>query len=287
MAKMGNDFAIFILTHGRPDNVRTVASLRSHGYTGRIVLLIDNEDKTADQYHAKYGKDVVVFDKLEAAKNTDFGDNFKKRNVVVFARNECFKIAKELGVSHFVQMDDDYYDFQLRFDEKLNFTYAKISNLDLVIDAVLKFHKKCGALATAFSQGGDFIGGAGAVVKNGEIPFKRKAMNSFFCATDRPINFVGRINEDVNAYCLHGQVGSVFIQIPFVSLNQYNTQSNSGGLTDSYLDVGTYVKSFYSAMYCPSFVKITTMGETNRRIHHRIKWPNAVPLILSESHKKK
>ena len=39
------EFAAFILTHGRPDNVLTYDSLKKAGYTGRIVLIIDNEDK--------------------------------------------------------------------------------------------------------------------------------------------------------------------------------------------------------------------------------------------------
>ena len=32
------------------------------------------------------------------------------------------------------------------------------------------------------------------------------------------------------------------------SLLQKETQSNSGGLTDIYLELGTYVKSFYSVI---------------------------------------
>lgn len=57
-------------------------------------------------------------------------------------------------------------------------------------------------------------------------------------------------------------------------------------MTDAYIDGGTYVKSFYTVMYCPSFTKIITMGRTNRRLHHSISWPNAVPLIIDERHKK-
>ena len=43
-------FAAFILTHGRPDNVLTYDSLKKAGYTGRIVLIIDNEDKNKEKY---------------------------------------------------------------------------------------------------------------------------------------------------------------------------------------------------------------------------------------------
>ena len=58
-------------------------------------------------------------------------------------------------------------------------------------------------------------------------------------------------------------------------------------MTDLYLDSGTYVKSFYTVMYSPSMAKIGEIGTTQRRLHHRIKWSNAVPVILNESYKKK
>ena len=49
-----DEFAVFILTHGRPDNVVTYQTLGRSGYTGRIVVVIDDEDKTAKQYEDKF-----------------------------------------------------------------------------------------------------------------------------------------------------------------------------------------------------------------------------------------
>lgn len=65
------------------------------------------------------------------------------------------------------------------------------------------------------------------------------------------------------------------------------TQSNSGGMTDVYLENGTYVKSFFTVICSPSCTKIKLMGQTNKRLHHSIRWKNAVPLILDEKYKKK
>ena len=59
---MRSDFAAFILTHGRAGSVITDKTLRKCGYTGPIVYVIDNEDKVAAEYYAKY-KNVVMFDK--------------------------------------------------------------------------------------------------------------------------------------------------------------------------------------------------------------------------------
>jgi hypothetical protein len=129
------NFAAFILSHGRADRVYTYETLRKHGYTGRIVVIIDNEDEGADEYRKRFGEEVYVFDKIEAAKRTDAGDNFGDRRGVIFARNSCFDIARELGIDHFVELDDDYVDFRHKRNGHGEFIHkADILDLDAVFD---------------------------------------------------------------------------------------------------------------------------------------------------------
>ena len=287
---MRDDFAAFILTHGRADNVRTYNTLRKQGYTGKIILLIDNEDAQIDDYKRKYGDEVFVFDKQKAIDITDSGDNFKKRNSVVYARNYNFVVAKELGYKYFLQLDDDYSAFRYTFDNYRNYITRSIliKNLDNIIKYMLEFYIDSGAKTIAMSQGGDFIGGEGSKVASleREGKFSRKVMNSFFCSTDRPFKFAGRINEDVNAYTELGNKGDLFITVPRIRLEQIQTQANSGGLTDIYLDLGTYIKSFYSVMYSPSCVKINEMGVSNKRLHHMVKWKYTCPQVISADYRK-
>jgi hypothetical protein len=285
-----NNFAVFILTHGRANNVITYSTLRKQGYTGKIYLMIDDEDKQQDEYKKIYGNQVIVFKKQDAIDFTDSGDNFKKRNSVVYARNWNFVIAKEMGIDYFLQLDDDYGHFYNTIDNKGNYitSHRKLNDFDSICDAFIDFLIATNADSVCFSQGGDFIGGPGSKVaklaKQGK--FSRKAMNAFFMNTAKPFKFMGRINEDVNAYVGHGNVGKLFITVPRIRLEQVTTQANAGGLTDIYLDLGTYVKSFYSIMYAPSCVKIAQMGVKNKRLHHMVKWKHAVPEIVSESMKK-
>lgn len=287
---MRDDFAAFILTHGRADNVITYNTLRKQGYTGKIILLIDNEDAQINDYKRKYGDEVFVFDKQKAIDITDSGDNFKKRNSVVYARNYNFVVAKELGYKYFLQLDDDYSAFRYTFDNYRNYITRSIliKNLDNIIEYMLEFYIDSGAKTIAMSQGGDFIGGEGSKVASleREGKFSRKVMNSFFCSTDRPFKFAGRINEDVNAYTELGNKGDLFITVPRIRLEQIQTQANSGGLTDIYLDLGTYIKSFYSVMYSPSCVKINEMGVSNKRLHHMVKWKYTCPQVISADYRK-
>lgn len=280
-----NNFAVFILTYGRPEKQKTYKSLLRSGYTGVVYFVVDDSDPTIATYKKLYGERVLVFNKLEIVREFDQGDNFTDRRTIVYARNACFVLAKQLGIEYFIQLDDDYTAFVYRFNSDLQYRYKEIKQIDKVFAALLKFYKCTDALSVAMAQGGDFIGGKRGTLA-GKICLKRKAMNSFICSTDRPFSFLGRINEDVNTYINLGSRGGLFLTTNFVSLQQVSTQKNTGGMTDVYLDSGTYLKSFYTVMYNPSCVKIGEMGDRERRIHHAIKWNHAVPKIISEQYKK-
>lgn len=284
---MRDDFAVFILTHGRPDKVKTYSTLKRLGYTGKIFLLVDDLDKSAEKYKSIYGNEVIIFDKKKSAQSFDQGDNFNDMRAIIYARNACFEIAKKLEIKYFLQLDDDYVKFDWRFNDKLNYSANVCRSLDSVFNSILKFYINTKINSIAMCQGGDFIGGSGN--QNAEkIKLIRKCMNSFFCSTERPFKFIGRINEDVNTYTKMASTGLLFFSTNQVSLTQTVTQSNSGGMTELYLDSGTYVKSFYSVMYQPSSVKVKVLKTSvSQRLHHSINWKNTVPMILSQSVKKK
>lgn len=284
------DFVALILTHGRADRVITYESLKKAGYTGRIVLVIDDEDASAPDYVSRFGREnVEVFSKAAVAATFDEGVPGDRRTIV-YARNACFDIARRLGYRYFIELDDDYTSFQWRFDEKLRYISAdnRVRNLDAVLDIMLDYFKTIPAKSIAMAQGGDFIGG-GCGTQARTLWAKRKAMNSFICDTQRPFTFIGRINEDVNTYTRLGSVGDLFLQIHQVALMQKQTQSNAGGMTDVYLDSGTYLKSFFTVMYMPSSVRVKLMGNefaNQKRLHHVVRWKYTVPCILDEQYKK-
>lgn len=282
---MRDDFAVFILTHGRPDNVITYNTLQKMGYKGKTYLVIDNEDKKADEYYKNFGKDnVIMFDKLKISKEFDTVDNCEERRTVVYARNACFNIAKDLGIKYFLELDDDYDQFRGRVQIGNVLSSSKIKDINKLFELMIDFLEKSGALTVAFAQGGDYIGGVGSRVWKEQL--SRKAMNTFFCKTDRRFDFIGRINEDVNTYTTRGIKGDLLFTTANIMMNQMTTQSNNGGMTDVYLDSGTYVKSFFTIIVAPSCTRISTMGNKFRRIHHKILWDKCTPKILNEKWKK-
>ncbi len=279
------DFVVFIISHGRPNDVITFDTLKKQGYSGKIYLVLDNTDYKIAEYYNKFGKDlIIIFDKNEIAKTTDHGDNFWNLKTTTHARNACFDIAKNLNITYFLVLDDDYtaFDFRLYIEKAF---VKPVKCLDILFDNILAYYKNINALSICMAQGGDFIGG----LDNGKELYrfsKRKAMNTWFCSTKRPFKFISRLNEDVNTYLTLGHRSELFLTIPFCSITQKQTQATKGGMSDAYLGSGTYVKTFYTVMYCPSFVKAKMMNSSNKRIHHSMNWDNAVPCIIEEKYKK-
>ncbi len=289
MEKMPNKFCVFIISHGRPDNVATLETLKRCGYDGSLFIVCDNEDKTIDEYRSNFGeKRILVFDKIKYAAMVDNCDNFQNRRTTTHARNACFDFAASLGFEYFLILDDDYTGFDFVLDKNSRFAKKNVLSISRVFDSIasmLDADKRIDSICIL--QGGDLIAGASNTpLSRGHYPFRRrKAMNSFFCKTNRRFWFFSRLNEDVNTYLALGSVGRLFFTIPDLCLYQKTTQKNKGGMSEAYLASGTYVKSFYSVMICPSFVKAAHRHEMGR-IHHQIDWGNAVPKIINESHKK-
>jgi len=284
---MSYNFGVLILTHGRPQKVMTITTLRRQGYTGNIYLIVDNEDETVTEYQRLH-ENVIVFDKQDIANRYDTGDNFTERRTIFFARNASFEIARNLGLEYFLQLDDDFSGFYYRFDEQLNrlTTIRLVNQLDKVFESMLKYLINSNATTIAFAQGGDLIGGYGnRYLKT--IMLKRKAMATFFCAVKKPFDYMGKINEDVNTYVTLGNRGHLIMTTFLININTTQTQKSSGGMTELYLSLGTYVKTFYSLMYAPSCVTLALMGTAHRRLHHKINWGNAVPKIIDQRHVKR
>ena len=280
---------VFILTHGRPEKQVTLSTLRRLKYKGDWFLVLDDMDDTRSEYERKYGKEhIIVFDKIAESKKVDTCDNFDKWGVILFARSVCFRLAEERGYTHFLELDDDYKRFEIRWGEDEKLMCRAIEKIDAFFDLMWDYLDSARQInAIAMMQGGDFIGGIKCLEQRENKEAPRKVMNTFFCRTDRRVNFLGRINEDVNTYTREGNLGKVFLSLLPVSIVQGITQKNKGGMTETYIDGGTYLKSFYSVMVMPSAVKIGVMGDKQLRIHHAIDWGKCVPKILDPKYQKR
>lgn len=287
---MRDDFVVLILSHGRAEALErhTMRSLTRWGYTGHLLIVLDDEDESRPEYEARFGTEkVVTFHKDDV--DVDMLDNAGSRAVVVYARNAAPGIAAALGFTYYMLLDDDYDQFMFRFprddpDGRTRLTYAYTHHLDDVFSAMVDFLDDTGALTVTMAQGGDLIGGVTS--HNWRRGLLRKAMNTFVARTDNPVVFLGRLNEDACMYVVENQRGKLLFTFMDFVVHQPATQTIKGGLTEAYLEYGTYRKSFYAVMVAPDAVAISTMGVTGHRIHHHMRWENIAPKIMSERWRK-
>lgn len=279
-------FVVVVLCHCRPTKTTTVTTLRNFGYTGKIILLLDNEDPTINQYQELFSDEIIeIFSKDEMLLQTDTMTNERNKNCAVYARNACFFVAKKNGFDYFCQMDDDYTTIPYRYIINTTLYRENDVNLNLVFKYYLEFmdsSEKIGAVA--FAEPGDFVGGVCSNLN--KRMYLNKCMGSWICFVNRPLKFSGVMNDDVNCYSLYGSRGMLFYTFNFIMIDTPPTQSVSGGMTDIYLQFGTYTKTFYTILCCPSFVKLDIFGGKQYRIHHKFKWENAVPKLISGDFKK-
>lgn len=258
-------YKIFIVSHGRPDRVFTYATLLEYGIDkNNIAIVVDDSDLNVKDYKSKFAEVYV----MQNNKITlDAMDNIGDKNSVIYKRKFCYQLAEKLGYRYFLVLDDDYTGFYSMFKTG-NFVsfgsgYKLKNKLDDVICyyfSLLDLNKNIKTIA--MGQGGDFY------CKSFSL-FPRKVMNSWFCDTQKKIEFKGRFNDDVNTYLINNKIGNICISSMFFALRQKDTQKSKGGMTEAYLKYGTYVKSFYSVICSPSSV-IVEFSKDVGRIHHKI-----------------
>lgn len=273
------DFAVFILSHGRADTISTYKALRDGGYTGRTYVVIDNEDDQEDLYRQKFGDDIIQFDKRDYLEKTDLGDLDTDRRIGVFARNFIQDEAKRLGYKFHLQLDDDVHGFTYRFAQGKVLRALHCSHLDEVFSGMVEYMKETPITSLSFALSAYNMGGVDGSIKEG---MTRKTMTTFLMRADDLQYFHMRMNDDITTSLINGMRGKLYYSYLPIEVEVDKTQVKAGGMTDIYQKNGTYRKSFYSVMCCPSCVKVSAMGITEYRIHHEISWNNAVPKLLSE-----
>lgn len=273
------DFAVFILSHGRADTITTYKALRDGGYTGRTYVVIDNEDDQEDLYRQKFGDDIIQFDKRDYLEKTDLGDLDTDRRIGVFARNFIQDEAKRLGYKFHLQLDDDVHGFTYRFAQGKVLRALHCSHLDEVFSGMVEYMKETPITSLSFALSAYNMGGVDGSINEG---MTRKTMTTFLMRADDIQYFHMRMNDDITTSLINGMRGKLYYSYLPIEVEVDKTQVKAGGMTDIYQKNGTYRKSFYSVMCCPSCVKVSAMVITDYRIHHTISWNNAVPKLLSE-----
>lgn len=271
-----NNFVVIIVTHKRPNKQVSLEMLRSQGYTGKVILLVDDTDDTIEELKKNYSNtaDIVIFKKTN---NIDTVDNFNNLKSVVYARNEATKVAKKYGYDYFLMLDDDINSLNYRYEENNSLKGKKITNLDGMFEKILKFLDIECIKSISFGSPANYIGGLNGNFKEGIC---YNANQSYFMKTKDNIQFKGTLDEDIITSNLYTTTGNLFITLLAIQQNSPDRGSNDGGLKELYEKSNNYINSFYAIVCSPSNLKISKnyqLKKTNNKI---------VPKIISGRYKK-
>lgn len=264
---MIDDFAVFILSHGRAGNVITASSLLRAGFDSFFVVVDDMDDQLA-AYQELFGDDCLVFDKEAEYRQTDTMDNFRHMASPVYARHWVQRYASENNIRFYAVLDDDISDFAIRYADQGKMKRKRITDIAAVFAEMIAFLDSSADLKViSFANEGGMIGGLKGNFSKGVT---EKIQQVIICDINKPIRWTGTFNEDLNAVLFPDSTG-------FAVMNVANKSpargTNGGGI--QYVD--SYRNNFYSFMLHPSSISLA-----NGSVHRN----NFRAKILNEKWKK-
>ena len=246
-----NECAIFILSNGRPDKVKTYDYLKA-SFGGDVYILCDDQDETLPDYKDKFGSKVIVFDKDEWVKKSDPMDNFNSKKSVLYARNAVFEIANAMGYRYFAMADDDIKDLQFRYEQDGKLLAKPVSNLDKVIDYIVQLMNDTAISYFSFGTDKNFIGG----VQNRNFQKKviDKVYNFIICKSGQQHSYKGIMNEDEIHNVISLSTGVLLKSLTAIQIVMEPVgKGETGGNSETYKENGyySYTRNFYPIIACP------------------------------------
>ena len=246
-----NECAIFILSNGRPDKVKTYDYLKE-SFSGDVYILCDDQDETLPAYKDKFGSKVIVFNKDEWVKKSDPMDNFNSKKSVLYARNAVFEIAAAMGYRYLVMADDDIKDLQFRYEQDGKLLAKPVSNLDKVVGYIVQLMNDTAISYFSFGTDKNFIGGVQN--KNFQKKVIDKVYNFIICKSGQQHSYKGIMNEDEIHNVISLSTGVLLKSLTAIQIVMEPVgKGETGGNSETYKENGyySYTRNFYPIIACP------------------------------------
>lgn len=278
---MRNDLAVFILTHGRANEQKTLETLSKSGYSGKVYLVIDDEDAQKELYEQLYGEQILIFSKREIEPRCDTFTNQEEWRTVMYARNKTYELARDLGLRYVLVCDDDITRFTFRYEDGGSLRGASITDFDSLLDKMADCMEAGHISIFGFSQSGAFFGGLGS--DKWKKGCQRTCSQAMMIDAEDQLPWRCIFGEDLHVSLDAGNMGKTVLSTMMVSIESPERTTNKGGLHDLYASSNMYTTFFYSVIAFPSIVKLYwSKGE----VKLRIRQDGVAPMILSSKYKR-
>ncbi|MDO4648575.1 MAG: hypothetical protein Q4B26_07980 [Eubacteriales bacterium] len=225
---MRDDTVVFIITHARANEQLTLNMLRKTQYSGKIFLVVDDQDPELELYKEKYKDMVLVFSKEQYWKTTDTFTNQKNLKGAVYARNACADLAREKGFKYFFTLDDDLQSLMYKIPEmtRKKLITKRVKRSERIIDGIVEWLEKAEQIkAIALPTDGRFMGGVNNDVLNG---IKYNIVKFCCYRTDSPYRYKSIVYEDMatpNEGYQRGEIAFSFMAVAHHAKEKKNGQT--------------------------------------------------------------
>ena len=273
---------IYICTHGRPGKQITLKALRDAGYTGKIILVLDDEDETISEYYDNLDMcdDFIFFKKQSVIDITNTTSSPPNRKTILYAKNACEIDAEKRGLDVFAICDDDIPGFRYRYIEDGSCKSLQVKHhMDAIINSYFQYVLDADITATSFGMAQFYFSGEKCF--SPETMLKWRVPYTFvFRNPKHKVDWVSDYGEDITTAIECANQGKFMMASPFVQMNLSPMGVGEGGMVELHKD--TFKLAEYGHVWHPTSEQIRYYKD---HWMSTIKRECAFPMLISSKYK--
>lgn len=274
MIDLMKDFAVFILSHNRAENIDTLDMLKKTKYSGKYYVVISTDDHQISRYKELIApENLLIFDKDSINVDSMTPSSNKKRNSPLYARQYiCNYVRNNTNYKYFLMADDDIKQVVHKVNNNGRMKNIVVNDINPIFIYFIQFLCCSDNLAgVSPSYGAGFIGGIKDILKVG-----RDCFQFVFFKTSKIKDYVGFREEDT----LLSLINFEYIYIRFCGMAKVTPIMGRGVGGNEYKEK-EFPPSLFPFIVRPSGIK--PIAFMRRKRFNKFCYPK----IIREQYKKK
>lgn len=272
--------AIFIISHERAGRVETYSALRNAGYYGIIFVCVDMYDRQFEEYHTRFGTELLMYSKPMQMKDADTIESEKRESSAVYARNAIEATAVMMCLDAFIILDDDITSFRYRWIEGGICKSLKITQyIDRIFLVYINYMLSCDIATLSFENCMFYVGG----ITDDKIANERWTYQIHIRNTKFPVEWKSIINEDIITEIMTATRGYIWWSLPYVVYDAVAMNEKSGGNKNNYDTFSEFKRAMFATVVNPSSCK---PGYSHGKLRIIQNKKASYPMVVSSRYKR-
>lgn len=267
-----NNFAYFIVSYGKPNNIKTLKELLRLNVQYPIYIVIGADDPCVEEYQKQFKSNLILFDKNDYIDKVDeLGWYSITHKVCTYSRLAVEDYAETAGIEYIGYLFDDINKFALRYIKQGKVASISRFNLDMIIDMYIDLLNSSDKISIVGPPNSSFYIG---ISQDRQDDYSTRYGNfMIYSVKKQPKKYTASVLEDMHIILSENKVGNLSI-CPF-------------GLHIS-ADAPKITKDAYGDMSYLEWLEQYSilMGITVSAANPQIKYSKFTPMIVDEKWRK-